>query len=89
MNVVVHYPKTLEGQQELARRVAECHAEAVGILLRKMNITNEDRRKVIAVMCERLKEQTKQSGSDLIPLSSLENTQDMDDPEETLSMTFG
>lgn len=90
MNIVVHYPKTQEGQRELAKRVAECHAKAVEIQLRKMNITNEDRRKIIGVMCDRLKEQAPQGREYLIQAAqdaSFASTEDA--PDETLGMAFG
>ncbi|MDE5565223.1 MAG: hypothetical protein K2I93_08695, partial [Oscillospiraceae bacterium] len=87
MNIVVHYPKTQEGQRELAKRMAECHAKAVEIQLRKMNITNEDRRKIIGVMCERLKDQASRGREYLIQAAQdepFDNTEDA--PDETLGM---
>lgn len=40
MNVIVHYPQTLEKRQELNNRVAEEHAKAV-IEFLKANVNNK------------------------------------------------
>ena len=37
INLIVYYPKTEEGQEELARRVADVHANAVNQRLKSLN----------------------------------------------------
>ena len=37
IQVIVHYPKTEEGKQELARRVADVHADFVISSINKLN----------------------------------------------------
>ena len=37
INVIVHYPKTIEGQRELAERVAGVHASLVNQHIKKLN----------------------------------------------------
>lgn len=37
INVIVHYPKTIEGQRELAERVADVHASWVNQHINNMN----------------------------------------------------
>ena len=37
IKVIVHYPKTEEGKQELARRVADVHADFVISSINKLN----------------------------------------------------
>lgn len=56
MNIIVHYPTTKAGQDQLAQKVAECHAQVIIEQIRRMNISNEDRKKLISLMCEKLKE---------------------------------
>lgn len=37
VNVIVYYPKTKEGREELSRRVALVHADAVNRRLKELN----------------------------------------------------
>lgn len=37
INLIVYYPKTAEGHEELARRVADVHAAAVNQRLKSLN----------------------------------------------------
>lgn len=43
MLVIVHYPKSKDGQQELARRVAMVHAETVISLIRTLSCPTEQK----------------------------------------------
>ena len=43
INVIVHYPKTQEGQRELARRVADVHADMVNQHIKKLNCPSEQK----------------------------------------------
>ena len=37
INLIVHYPKTMAGREELAKRVADVHASAV---IQRINVLN-------------------------------------------------
>lgn len=37
INMIVHYPKTEEGQRELAKRVADVHASMVNQYIKKLD----------------------------------------------------
>ena len=43
INVFVHYPKTIEGQRELAERVAGVHADMVNQHIKKLNCPSEQK----------------------------------------------
>lgn len=43
INVIVHYPKTMEGQRELAVQVAGVHASLVNQRIKKLNCPSEQR----------------------------------------------
>ena len=43
MNVIANYPKTLEGQRELAERVAGVHASLVNQHIKKLNCPSDQK----------------------------------------------
>ena len=43
INVIVHYPKSIEGQRELAERVAGVHADMVNQHIKKLNCPSEQK----------------------------------------------
>ncbi len=43
INVIIHYPKTIEGQRELAERVAGVHADMVRQYIKKLNCPSEQK----------------------------------------------
>lgn len=43
INVIVHYPKTIKGQRELAERVAGVHADMVNQHIKKLNCPSEQK----------------------------------------------
>ncbi len=43
INVIVHYPKTLEGQRELAERVAGVNASMVNQHIKKLNCPSDQK----------------------------------------------
>ena len=43
INVIVHYPKTIKGQRELAERVAGVHADMVNHHIKKLNCPSEQK----------------------------------------------
>lgn len=47
IHLMVYGPKTKEGQEELARRVAEVHADAVNRRLKALNCTASEKRKLL------------------------------------------
>lgn len=47
MNITFHLPKTEKGTQELQKRMAEVHAEAVSHYLQTLNCTQEQKKALI------------------------------------------
>ena len=43
INIIVHYPKTEEGNRELERKVAEVHADMVTQYLNKLNCPSQQK----------------------------------------------
>ncbi|MGN0307591.1 MAG: hypothetical protein ACI4DN_05180 [Lachnospiraceae bacterium] len=43
INVIVHYPKTFEGQRELAERVADVHASLVNQHIKKLTCPSDQK----------------------------------------------
>lgn len=43
INVIVHYPKTIEGQRELSKRVAGVHASLVNQYIKKLNCPSDQK----------------------------------------------
>ena len=43
INVIVHYPKTIEGQRELAERVAGVHTSLVNQHIKKQNCPSDQK----------------------------------------------
>ncbi len=43
INVIVHYPKTIEGQRELAERIAGVHADMVNQHIKKLNCPSDQK----------------------------------------------
>ena len=43
INVIVHYPKTIEGQRELAERVAGVHTSLVHQHIKKLNCPSDQK----------------------------------------------
>ena len=47
INVIMYYPQTEDGRQELAKRVAEVHADMVNRTIQKLNCTSEQKEKLL------------------------------------------
>ena len=47
INVIVHYPKTIEGQRELAERVAGVHADMVNQHIKKLNCPSDQKAQLL------------------------------------------
>jgi len=43
INLIIHYPRTIEGQRELAERVAGVHADMVRQYIKKLNCPSEQK----------------------------------------------
>ena len=43
INVIVHYPKTIEGKREVAERVAGVHADMVNQHIKKLNCPSDQK----------------------------------------------
>lgn len=43
INIIVHHPKTIEGQRELAERVAGVHASLVNQHIRKLDCPSDQK----------------------------------------------
>lgn len=55
MQVVVHYPKSSAAQKVLGQKVAEIHAQSVIRRIKEMQLTEDDTKKLINMICERIK----------------------------------
>ena len=60
INIVVHYPKTEAGIAELARRVAEVHADAVNYKLKQLNCPTSQKIELLEAVIETVKERSKE-----------------------------
>jgi len=47
LNIIFHFPKAEKGVQELQKRVAEVHAEAVSHYLQTLSCTQEQKKALI------------------------------------------
>ena len=56
LNLIFHLPKTEKGQQELQKRVAAVHAEAISFLLQKVACTQEQKESLLRRLDAYLKE---------------------------------
>lgn len=59
INVIVHYPKTEDGQRELRRRVASVHADAVLNSIAKLDCPTPQKAKLLEAIIQDAKEQIK------------------------------
>ena len=60
INIVVHYPKTEAGIAELARRVAEVHADVVNYKLKQLNCPTSQKIELLEAVIETVKERSKE-----------------------------
>lgn len=52
VNLIVHYPKTPEGREELARRVADAHASAVIQRIQSLNCSAKQKLELLDAVIE-------------------------------------
>lgn len=57
IQLIVHYPKAEEGRQELARRVASVHADAVTRKLLKLTCPDRQKRQLLDAVIQAAREE--------------------------------
>lgn len=62
INVIVYYPKTEEGQEELARRVADVHAAAVNQRLKSLNCPTQQKLELLDAVIQTTKQNSREQG---------------------------
>ena len=62
VNVIVYYPKTEEGKEELARRVADVHAAAVNQRLKSLNCPTSQKLVLLDAVIETRKKESGERG---------------------------
>lgn len=59
MEVVVHYPKSVTTQKALKKKVAEIHAQSIINRINEMQLSEEDTKKLINMICERVNQENR------------------------------
>ena len=59
IQIIVHYPQTETGRQELARRVASVHADAVNRKLQKLTCPTHQKRQLLDAVIQSAREDVK------------------------------
>lgn len=54
MQVVVHYPKSAASKKALSQKIAEIHAQSVINRIKEMQLSEDDTKKLISMICERV-----------------------------------
>ena len=62
VNVIVYYPKTEAGKEELARRVADVHAAAVNQRLKSLNCPTSQKLALLDAVIETRKKESGERG---------------------------
>ncbi len=60
VNVIVYYPKTEEGKDDLARRVADVHASTVTQRIKSLNCPDRQKLELLNAVIETVKEQSRE-----------------------------
>lgn len=60
INVIVYYPKTEEGKEELARRVSDVHAAAVNQRLKSLNCPTQQKQELLDAVIETVKKNSRE-----------------------------
>lgn len=55
MEVVVHYPKSVTAKKVLKQEIAKVHAESIINCINEMQLSEEDTKKLINMICDRMK----------------------------------
>ena len=59
INLIVYYPKTAEGREELAKRVSDVHASAVTQRIKSLNCPTSQKLELLDAVIETVKERSK------------------------------
>lgn len=62
IQVVVHHPQTEVGRQELARRVASVHADAVNRRLQRLTCPTQQKQQLLAAIIQTAREEVVRQG---------------------------
>ena len=60
LNLIVYYPKTEEGQIELAKRVSDVHAAAVTQRIKSLNCPSSQKLELLDSVIETVKERSRE-----------------------------
>ena len=60
VNVIVHYPKTEAGKEELAKRVADVHATAVIQRLKRLNCPTHQKQALLDAVIDTAKKRSRE-----------------------------
>lgn len=60
INLIVYYPKTEEGTEELARRVSDVHAAAVNKRLKSLNCPTNQKMDLLDAILKKSKEKSRE-----------------------------
>ena len=60
IHLIVYYPKTVEGQEELAKRVSDAHAAAVTQRIKSLNCPTSQKLELLDAVIETIKERSKE-----------------------------
>ncbi len=60
INLIVYYPKTEEGKEELARRVSDVHAAAVNQRLKSLNCPTNQKQELLDAVIETAKKRSRE-----------------------------
>ena len=60
INLIVYYPKTEEGQMELAKRVSDVHAAAVAQRIKSLNCPTSQKLELLDAVIETVKERSRE-----------------------------
>ena len=60
INVIMYFPKTEKGKEELAKRVAEVHAAAVNQRLKELNCPTRQKLELLDAVIETVKKRSRE-----------------------------
>lgn len=60
INLIVYYPKTEEGKEELARRISDVHAAAVNQRLKSLNCPTNQKLDLLEAVIETAKQKSRE-----------------------------
>ena len=60
INLIVHYPKTAEGREELVKRVSDVHAAAVTQCIKSLNCPTSQKLALLDAVIETVTERSKE-----------------------------